>query len=163
MKRTNCIPLLLALCCSVGMAETSGPIQIEADRMELDQQKGISLYQGDVRLQRGNTLLQAERVELHSRDGKVNRAIADGTPVHLEMQDPQSGQITRGEASHVEYRLDEGLLELQGTAQLWRDGDHFSGERLLYNDHKQQVSAFGNDKKNGRVQVILQPEKEAQQ
>jgi lipopolysaccharide export system protein LptA len=162
MKRNSFVPLLLAFCCTSALAETTGPIQIEADQLELDQKKGISLYQGHVRLQRGDTLIQAERVELHSKDGKVTQAIADGTPVHLEMHDTQSGKTTRGEASHVEYHFNEGSLELQGKAQLWRDGDRFTGERLLYDSNKQQIRAFGSDKKNGRVQVILQPEKEQQ-
>lgn len=162
MKRTSC-SLLLALCSAAVMAETSGPIQVEADRLELDQKKGVSLYQGNVKLQRGDTLLQAERLELHGKEGKVTLAIADGTPVHLEMRDPQSGKMTRGEAGHVEYRLEEGMLTLQGAAQLWRDGDHFTGERLLYDDNQQQLRAFGDEQGSGRVRVILQPEKEPQQ
>lgn len=154
---------LLLLCCNTVVADSSGPVRVEADRLELDQKQGLSLYQGHVKLQRGDTLLRAERLELHSKDGKLTLAIADGTPVHLEMRDPQSGKITRGEADHVEYRLDQSMLALQGAAKLWRDGDRFTGERLLYDDNKQQVRAFGSEQGNGRVQVILQPEKEAQQ
>jgi len=154
---------LLVFCCSPALAETKGPIQVEADRLELDQKNGTSFYKGHVRLQRGDTLLQSERLELHSRDGKITLAIADGTPVHLEMRDPQSGRMTNGEARHVEYRFNKGSIELQGEAKLWRDGDRFSGERLVYDDNKQQVRAFSDDKNNGRVRVILQPEKEQQQ
>lgn len=161
MKHVN-LTLLLLLCSVSVLAASSGPVRVEADRLELDQKRGISLYQGHVEMQRGDTRLQAERLELHGKDGKITLAIADGTPVHLEMRDPQSGKITRGEANHVEYRFEEGMLALQGTAQLWRDGDHFTGEHLLYDDNKQQVRAFGSEQGNGRVQVILQPEKEAQ-
>jgi lipopolysaccharide export system protein LptA len=162
MKQSN-LPALLLLFCATAVAESNGPIQVEADRLELDQKQGISLYQGHVKLQRGDTLIKAERVELHGKDGKVTLVIADGTPVHLEMRDPQTGKITRGEAEHAEYRLEEGMLALQGTAQLMRDGDRFTGERLLYDNNKQQVRAFGSEQGNGRVQMILQPEKELQQ
>jgi lipopolysaccharide export system protein LptA len=161
--RLNSYFLLLFFCCAAAVAETKGPIQVEADRLELDQKKGISLYQGHVRLERGNTLLQAERLELHSEAGKVTQAIADGQPVHMEMRDQESGKIARAEAQHVDYRFNEGLIELQGAAQLWREGDHFSGERLLYDDNKQQLRAFGSEQSNGRVRVILQPEKEQKQ
>ncbi len=162
MKQINTALLLLAFS-AVATAETTGPIKVQADRLELDQKQGISLYQGHVRLQRDDTLLQADRLELHSKDGKVTLAIADGEPVHMEMRDPnKNGQTGRAEARHVEYRFDDGLIELQGAAQLWRDGDHFSGERLLYDDKKQQVRAFGNEQTRDRVRVILQPEKEQQ-
>ncbi len=162
MKHVN-LTLLLLLWCSTALAENSGPVQIEADRLELDQKRGVSLYQGHVKLQRGDTLIKAERVELHGKDGKVTLVIADGTPVHLEMRDPQTGKITRGEAEHAEYRLEEGMLALEGTAQLWRDGDRFNGEQLIYDDKKQQVRAFSSDKGKDRVQLILQPDKEPQQ
>ena len=156
--------LLLLFGYAAAVAETTGPIQVEADRLELDQKKGVSLYQGHVRLQRGKTLLRAERLELHGASGKVTLAIADGQPVHLEMRDQESGRITRAEAQHVEYRFNEKQIELLGKARLWRDGDRFSGEKLLYDDGKQQVHAFGNNEQNnGRVRVILQPEKEQKQ
>lgn len=163
MQPISHILLLLPLFATAAMAKTGEPIQVQADRLELDQKKGISLYQGHVRLQRGDTLLQAERLELHSKEGKVTLAIADGEPVHVEMRDRQSSQTGRAEAQHVEYRFNEGQIELRGAAQLWRDGDHFSGERLLYDDNKQQVRAFGNEQSNGRVRVILQPEKDQKQ
>jgi lipopolysaccharide export system protein LptA len=162
MKHIN-LALLLLLSSATVVAESSEPVRVEANRMELDQKQGFSLYQGSVEMQRGDTQLQAERLELHNKGGKVTLAIADGTPVHLEMRDPQSGKITRGEADHVEYRFEEGTLVLQGAAQLWRDGDRFNGERLFYDNNKQQVRAFGSEQGKGRVQVILQPEKEAQQ
>lgn len=162
MKPTRYSLLLLLLFASVVGAENGGTIRIEADQLELDQKKGFSLYQGHVRLQRGDTLLHADRLELHSKAGKVTLAIADGTPVQMEMRDEQSGKTDRAEARHVEYRLDDGMIELRGTAQLWHGGDRFSGERLLYDDNKQQVRAFGNEKTQERVRVILQPEKEQQ-
>lgn len=159
--RLTSAALLLAFS-TITTAESAGPIKVQADSLELDQKKGISLYQGHVQLQRDDTLLKAERLELHSKNGKVALAIADGEPVHMEMRDSKSGQTGRAEARHVEYRFDDGLIELQGAAQLWRDGDRFSGERLLYDDNKQQIRAFGNEQTKDRVQVILQPEKEQQ-
>lgn len=162
MNPINSALLLLILCSATAVNAAEKTIHIEADKLELDQKKGFSLYQGHVRLQRGETLLQADRLELHSKAGKVTLAIANGAPVQMEMRDTQTGKTDRAEANHVEYRLDDGMIELQGTAQLWHDGDRFSGERLLYDDNRQQVRAFGNEQTKDRVRVILQPEKEQQ-
>lgn len=157
--------LLLSLVApAVNAEEASSPLTVEADQLELNQQTGVSIYQGNVRMQRASMLLQAERLELHSDGNRVQLAIADGEPVHLERDDPQSGEQIRAEATHMEYRIASGQLELRGEAHLWRGGDEFSGNHLIYDSSKRVVRAFGDKKSDddGRVRVILQPEQETQ-
>lgn len=157
--------LALLLSLAAHAAEEDGaPITVEADRLELNQKSGVSVYQGNVRLQQDTLLLLADRLELHSKGGRLQQAVADGSPVRVERTDPQSGELTRAEASHMEYRFADGLLELMGNAHLWRAGDEFSGKHLIYDTGKQLVRAFGDKERqgdNGRVRVILQPEKGA--
>lgn len=141
--------------------QNAAPITVEADRLELDQQKGISVYEGNVSMQQQSLLLKADRLELHNKEGQLSAAIADGSPVHLERREPQSDVLTRAEASHMEYNFSTGMLEMKGNAHLWRAGDEFSGKELTYDTTKQVVRAVGEQGQsgNGRVKVILQPEK----
>jgi lipopolysaccharide export system protein LptA len=160
------LALLLLLPSLSAVAETgtnTGPITVEADRLELNQKSGISIYQGHVRLEQKGMLLQSDRLELHNDGKKLQLAIADGTPVHLEQTDPQTGELTRAEAQHMEYRFSDGQLELTGKAHLWRSSDEMSGNHLIYDSTNRTVRAFGNKQGNGRVKVILQPEKESGQ
>ena len=142
---------------------SASPITVEADSLELNQKSGISTYQGHVRLEQQGMQLQADRLELHNDGKQLKQAIADGKPVHLEQTDPQTGEKMRAEALHVEYRFEDGQLELMGEAHLWRSGDQMSGNHLIYDSTNRTVRAFGNKQGNGRVRVILQPEKESGQ
>lgn len=147
---------------AIAADDASQPISVEADQLELNQKTGISIYTGNVRMQQGSTLLLAERLELHSVNKQLKEGYADGTPAHMEQVDPETGELIRAEALHMEYRFDDGQLVLKREAHLWRGGDEFSGSHLIYDKANKSVRAFGDKKNNGdgRVRVILQPEKE---
>ncbi|MCW8827907.1 MAG: lipopolysaccharide transport periplasmic protein LptA [Gammaproteobacteria bacterium] len=164
------ISVLAALLLGLGLGNTlcaaeqgAGPVTIEADQLELNQQSGVSIYQGNVRMQQQTMLLLAERLELHSDQGQVIYAYADGSPAELEHEDPQTGKVTRARALRIEYRFSDGLLELKDDAYLWHAGDEFSGKHLIYESDQQVVRAFGDKQQegDGRVKVILQPQKES--
>ena len=160
LTRTALALLLMSLCMTSALAQdSSAPITVEADQLEIDQKSGISIYQGNVRLQQQTLLLLAERLELRSEQGEISRVYAEGSPVHLEHKDPQTGSLTRADASRMEYRLGEGILELKGDARLWREGEEFSGTHLIYESETQVVRAFGDPQgeESGRVRMILQP------
>jgi len=160
------VVLLLALLTPLSLvrAQSGGPVTVEADRLELNQKTGVSIYQGNVKLQQKGMQLQSQRLELHNDGKQLKQAIADGEPVRLEQTDPQTGELTRAHASHMEYHFDDGLLELKGEAYLWRgNGDEFSGNHLIYDANAHTVRAFGDKQGNSRVKVILQPEKETAQ
>lgn len=166
MKLTRILLLLLVLPLPFTLnaaALKSAPITVEADQLELNQQTGVSVYQGNVQLQQQTMLLQAERLELHSKEGQIQKVYADGSPVHLQHEDTETGQITRAEASHMEYHLSNGVMELKGNAHLWREGDEFSGNHLIYDTTNNLVKAFGDkgQDEQGRVKVILQPKEES--
>ncbi len=140
------------------------PITVEADRLELNSKSGLSTYQGNVEMRQGTLLLRADKVVLHSKGSNLQLAVADGTPVYLERPDPQTGELLKANASHMEYRIGEGVLEMKEQAHLWRGKDEFSGDHIIYELNKRVVRAFGekNGKDEGRVRVILQPRKEEQ-
>lgn len=164
LTRTALALLLMGLAVTSVLAQPgNAPITVEADQLEINQKSGVSTYQGDVRLQQQTLLLLANHLELHSDQDGVKQAYAEGAPVHLEHRDPETGALTRAEASRMEYRLGEGVLELKGNARLWREGEEFSGSHLIYESDTQVVRAFGDKQgeENGRVRMILQPNKDS--
>jgi len=136
-------------------------ITVEADRLEMDNAKGVSHYRGSVVMSQGNLQLRADSVTLHSKGNALQKAIADGSPVYLEKTDPQTGETIKANAGHMEYKLQEGLLEMNGDAHLWRGKDEFAGEHIVYELNKRIVRATGQKpgEDGGRVKVILQPAK----
>lgn len=141
------------------------PITVEADRLEMSSESGLSTYEGNVEMRQGSMLLRADSVVLRSSGTDVQVAVAQGKPVYLEHTDPETGERLKANASHMEYRIADGLLELRQEAHLWRGKDEFSGDHIIYELDNRIVRAFGqkDSKEDGRVRVILQPRKEEQQ
>ena len=135
-------------------------ISIEADRMELDQKHGTSHYRGNVILQQGTLQIKADTITLYSVKKKLQRAVAKGSPATLQQQDDDGAGVLRATAMHMEYLPQSEVVKLRGKAQLWRDGNEFSGEQISYDLKQQIVKATGDEHGDGRVRVLLQPPSE---
>lgn len=152
--------LLLLLPVLASAAAPVKPITVEADRLEMDNASGTSHYQGNVVMTQGGMVLRADSVTLNSKGSELQRAVANGSPVYLERTDPQTGEVLKARAAHIEYQIAKGLLEMSGEAHLWRGKDEFSGEHIVYELDNRIVRATGqkkNGEEGGRVRVILQP------
>lgn len=56
-----------------GMSNSKDPVQIEADRLEVVDGQGVAVFEGNVAVNQGSTLLKAKRLKVHYlRDAKTN-------------------------------------------------------------------------------------------
>lgn len=138
------------------------PISVEADRLEMSNESGLSTYEGNVMMRQGSMLLRADSLQLRSSGTTLQVAIARGKPAHLERTDPQTGELLKADAAYIEYRIGDGVLEMKEAARLWRGKDEFRGDHIIYELDRRVVRAFGqkNGEENGRVRVIIQPKRE---
>ncbi len=130
--------------------------QLEAARVEIDEQTGISIYQGDVHFQQGSLNLWADKVTLYSRQGKVERLLAEGQPARLQQRLAGDEKDARAQATSIEYFLFDGKLILRGDAHMWRQDDEFLGDAITYDEVRDTVVAE-SDGDGRRVQVIIHP------
>lgn len=137
------------------------PINIEADRAELDQKNQISTYTGNVVLRQGGIEIKATTLKVFTQDGKLQHITAEGSPVQYRQQRENKEDI-HGLSQRVEYKTQPKHVLLLGEAELWQGKNHFSGERIEYDPGQEKVIATGSgdstSEQKGRVQIILQPE-----
>ncbi|MCW4151625.1 lipopolysaccharide transport periplasmic protein LptA [Halomonas sp. 18H] len=174
MMRTPLAPLLgLAMtiflaCAPAALAlegDASAPIQVEADRLDLDDRAGTAVYQGNVRIQQGSMKLQGERVEIRRNEaGQLARAIATGNRAYIEQQPQPNADLVQGWARRIVYHVAERRLELVDRAELHKGDDTFQGGYLQYFLDRRVVqarsSAEGVDD-NQRVRMTLEPEQQS--
>ena len=77
--------LILALCLlpSPGWSlstDRDQPMLIEADRAELNDADGISVYRGNVKVTQGTLILTGETMTGHTKGVDVGKVIMDGKP-----------------------------------------------------------------------------------
>ena len=74
-------PLLMA-----SNDDAQQPIHIEADRADIDEPHGVMNYSGHVVLRQGSIEVLADSVVVYSKEGELQRIIAQGQPVHYRQQ-----------------------------------------------------------------------------
>lgn len=139
------------------------PIQIEADRAEITEQSGVSVYSGKVNLTQGDLVMQGERLEVRRDSATGNlTAVLTGAPATLR-QPTDAGEMVNAKASRIDYVSAEQTIALRGDAEFVRGRDRVSGQSIRYDANEKKLLASGGaGGTGGRVQIIIQPEDEKQ-
>ena len=132
------------------------PIQLEADRAQLDQKTGISVYQGNVVITQGSMRLTADTVTVYLRDGNFQRMEAVGKPATLRYKPAANKAEMNGVSKRVEYDATNAQVVMTTNAKITQGQDVFSGDRIEYNLKEDLVKAQGTAE-GGRIQFTLQP------
>lgn len=131
------------------------PADVEADRVEIDRDSGISHYYGNVVFTQGTLRLTGDRVDLRAPGGVVEHATAVGTPARVR-QETDAGEVVRAHARTIEYDALEGRVTLTGDAELLRAGERFAAGRIVYRQDSGRLEA-GRGDDGERVRIRIEP------
>jgi lipopolysaccharide export system protein LptA len=129
--------------------DASQPVEITADRLDLDQSAGTAVFTGGVRVGQGVLRLAADRVEVFydeggEQSGTVRRMVATGN-VTL------SNGAEAAESERATYDVATGLVEMEGDVLLTQ------GQNALSSQHLSIDLNAGTGRLEGRVQTIFVP------
>src|SRR5262245_34015295 len=79
------------------------PVNIEADRLSLDDLKKESVFEGNVQLTQGSLLLRADRVVVRQDEQGFNFAFATGAPAYFRQKREGFDEFIEGFAQRLEY------------------------------------------------------------
>jgi lipopolysaccharide export system protein LptA len=130
--------------------DASLPVEITADRLELDQAAGSAVFTGGVKVGQGTLRLAADRVEVFydaestEPTGKVQRMIASGNVTI-------ANGTEAAEADHAVYEVAAGTIAMDGNVLLTQGQNALSSQSLDIDLNK------GTGRLEGRVQTIFVP------
>lgn len=106
------------------IAAPTAPLDIRADRLELDRKAGTARFSGAVEVAQGRLVLRCAALSASYAEGEVVSLVAEG------------GVEVRGEdwvarAERANYDREAGLLTLAGDPRIERGTDVLRGERVL--------------------------------
>lgn len=157
MTRTGVIGwLLLALGLAPAVAhaiDTNRPIQVQADRIEVDQKTMTSRYRGHVAVEQNGSRIEAAEATVVHRDRGIERIHATGSPLRFFHAD-RSGRELRAEGRTLEYDAAQDRVRLSGAARVERDGETLEGERIEYFPGSERIEAGDG---SARVRMTLIP------
>lgn len=148
--------LLLAFFASA--SENAQPIQVEADRLTVEESSGVSVYSGNVRVSQGPLKLIADEVRIYSTEEAVTRIVAsvlaEDRLARYEQLASEDRMHVEGEAREIVYHLQEERLEFNGSAILSQaDETTVSGETVEYDAAAGRVNATSGA--DGRVKTTI--------
>jgi len=154
------ISTLLCLCISASSwalsNDTEQPIYIDSDNQQLDIQRNIVTFTGNVILRQGSIDIRADKVVVTRPEGSEGKETIDayGNPAtfHQEMDD---GKPIDGAARKMRYETSTEFLKMTDEAILIQEGSEIQGKVISYKIDEQKLVAESGSKK--RVTTILQP------
>jgi len=151
------LPALLAVPLYALAAENEHqqPVHLRADRIDVDQKKGVSLYRSNVIFSQGTLRLTAARAEVQNRGNAVETVTAEGKPVTFRHRPEGQAEFIDGTASRAVYHALTRQVDLFGEVQVQRGRDLFRGAVLHYDIENQSMSAVGTAER--RVYAALVP------
>lgn len=131
-----------------GSFDTSLPVEVTADQLNVDQSTGQATFQGNVLVVQGEVRLSAGSLTIeYSQDDAsqngVSRLIADGGVTFVTATDA-------AEAGSAVYSVPEGKVTLQGDVLLTQGQSALAGDTLIVD------LATGNGQMIGRVRTVFQ-------
>lgn len=134
-------------------------IRIASDQASLDKLKGEVVYSGNVKMQQGSLSIEAEKVTLiRSKDG-LQKIIAQGTPARYEQTLSKNEGKTLAYGETIIYNTQIDQLTLLKNAGLEKQGNLFSGDKIIYLINEQRVKAESPQEDN-RIRMVIQPKQD---
>jgi lipopolysaccharide export system protein LptA len=139
--------------------DTSAPIEISADTLEVQQTEQVAIFSGNVDATQGDMRLQASELRVHYNSGngtggEISRIDADGN-VHVS----SASETARGDSAV--YDVLEEQVTMEGNVVLTQGTNVIQGDRLtidLASGHSRiegGASMVSEDNDEGRVRGVF--------
>lgn len=182
LSRKNLVKLLSVICLfSFSLyvhalsTDKDQPIEVEADYAELDDEKGVTIYKGNVIVTQGSMRIKGDQMTVtYNENDDLDTLIVVGKPAHYQQMPDGSQILDEAEALKMEYHSLKNLIVLINEALVKQEGLRFSGNRIEYDTERSKVYARGSqtvkeqtddaksEKRNDRVKITIKPKKKKQ-
>lgn len=144
------------------------PVNIEADRVNIDDAKQVSVFDGNVRLTQGTLAIRADKIVIKQDNAGFQHGTAYGSPVAFRQKREGSNDYIEGYGERVEYDGKADKIEFFTRARVKRGDDEVRGNYISYDAVSESYQVVGGGKPaatannpDGRVRAVIQPKKKS--
>lgn len=143
--------LLISLISTAALAERADrdkPLQLEANRVSIDDAKKIQILEGDVLLIKGTMVLKADRVVITEDQYGFQKGTAFGGKNGLaRIRQKREGreEYVEGEAERIEYNTNNEVAELFHRAWVKSGEDEVRGDYIWYDGISEKYLVTAGD------------------
>lgn len=160
------LPIVVAVSIGAARAEKADrdkPINLEADRVNIDDAKKVSVFEGNVVLTQGTLVIRADRMIVREDAQGFNYGVAYGNLANFRQKRDGVDEYVEGEAERIEYDGKAERVQLFTRAQMRRGADEIRGSYISYDQPTEFFKVIGAQDNasgkpgTGRVRAIIQP------
>jgi lipopolysaccharide export system protein LptA len=166
--RNRLVAAALALSCLAGgaaaeRADRDKPINLEADRVTIDDAKKVSVFEGNVVLTQGTMTLRADRMTVREDAQGFQYGIAYGNLAYFRQKRDDVDEYVEGWAERIEYDGKAERLQMFVRAHMKRGNDEVRGNYISYDQPTEFFRVVGAPENTagshtpGRVRAVIQP------
>jgi lipopolysaccharide export system protein LptA len=146
-------------------ADREKPINIEADKVSVDERNRTHTFEGNVVLTQGTLVMRGNKlVVMQGADG-FQTGVATGTAGKLatfRQKREASQEFIDGEAERIEYDSRNETAKLFGRARIQAGQDLLTGDVIEYDALTENYTAFrlppkGSKQEESRIRMTIQP------
>ena len=145
-------------------ADRDKPVNLEADRVDLDDAKKEAVFIGSVTLTQGTLTIKADKIIVKQDAEGFQYGIAYGTPAHFRQKREGFDEYVEGYSERVEYDGRADKVQMFTNARIERGGDEVRGDYIAYNAVTETYQVIGGSKSastsgsaGGKVHVVIKP------
>ena len=145
-------------------ADREKPVNLEADRVDLDDAKKEVVFEGNVTLTQGTLQIKADKIIVKQDADGFQYGIAYGSPAHFRQKREGFDDFIEGFGDRLEYDGKADKMQLFTNARIQRGRDEVRGDYIAYNAITEFFQVIGGGKTaatpgnpQGRVRAVIQP------
>jgi lipopolysaccharide export system protein LptA len=145
-------------------ADREKPINLEADRVSIDDAKQLATFEGNVLLTQGTLQIRGDRMEVRQDKDGFKYGTTWGNLAYFRQKRDGYDEYIEGWAERIEYDGRADLMQMFNRAQMKRGEDEVRGNYISYDSRTEFFRVTGIEDKTaaagkpeGRVRAVLQP------
>ena len=145
-------------------ADRDKPVNLEADRVDMDDAKKEAVFVGSVTLTQGTLTIKADKIVVKQDAQGFQYGIAYGNPAHFRQKREGVDEYIEGYSERVEYDGKAEKVQMFTNARIERGGDEVRGDYIAYNAVTEFYQVIGGGKSastssspQGKVHVVIKP------
>jgi len=160
---TLCVLALLALPALAEKTDRDKPVNLEADRVTIDDAKQLAIFEGNVVLTQGTLQIRGDRMEVRQDKEGFKQGTTWGNPASFRQKREGYDGYIEGWAERIEYDGRIETMQMFNRAQLKRGQDEVRGNYISYDARIEFFQVTGGAKAaapnnpEGRVRAVIQP------
>jgi lipopolysaccharide export system protein LptA len=143
-------------------ADREKPINIEADRVTIDDAKKVSVFEGNVVVTQGTLVIRGDRMVVREDPQGFNHGTAYGNLASFRQKRDGVDEYVEGFAERIEYDGKAERLQMFNRAHMKRGNDEVRGSYISYDQPTEFFRVVGAQDNTaggaspGRVRAVIQ-------